>query len=156
MNKEIAPIAEAGNEELDEEKIRRLFVETSSDKIELLANQVARPDGFAKTLILGSIATSEELQKSIGVEFVKTHRGYYWRSPPTHSEGGNDYLSFNVGKPQRIYQESSHKRLRKNWQGGLGYSLLAKPLLERENVSPSWGSFNLYYTVLTCTIQFNS
>lgn len=131
---------EARDEEIDTEKIRREFVELPSEKVELLANHLMRPDGFAKTLITGSIATSAELQKEIGQEFVKTHRGHYMSYPPSGG-GENDYLSFNVGKAQRLYQESSSQKLLRGWQRGLGFTVPAEKLMYQENVLPSYGGF---------------
>ncbi len=132
-------------EELDCKKIQRLFVEMPSDKVELLANHLARPDGFSKALIVGSIATSAELQKKIDNEFVKTHRGHYMSMTPFDRGGENDYISFNVGRPQRLYQESTFKkRIRSDWKGGLGFAMPARKLLAYENVKPSWGMFNIY------------
>lgn len=138
---------EAGIEETDSEAIQKLFREMPSDKIELLANHLARPDGFAKTLITGCIAGSEELRKKIGQGFAKTTRGHYMHYPATDSFGHNDDLSFNVGKPQRFYQETSTKRLNRDWKNGLGFSVPAKTLLARKNVEPSWGAFQLYKAV---------
>lgn len=85
-----------------------------------MANNLARPDGFIKTIILGQIMTSSELAREISPEFVKTHRGYYHSFPPSHYDrwGENDYISFTVGKTQRRYQESLNKKYMRDWRGG--------------------------------------
>jgi hypothetical protein len=137
--------AMADKDELDTEKIKRLFVELPSEKVELLANHLMRPDGFAKTLITGAICSSKELRAIIDDKFVKTHRGYYTTSEPNYYSGENEYLSFNVGKTQPLYQKAGnwHKPEEKAEANGLGFSTPAKNLMERDTVSPSWGCFHL-------------
>lgn len=134
-----------GNEEINPEKIRQLFNESPSEKVELMASNLARPDGFAKTIILGQIMTSAELARAISPEFVKTHRGYYHSFPPSHYHqwGENDYLSFNVGKTQRRYQESSSKKSMRNWNGGLGFAIPAGKILKQDGTIPTWGGFEM-------------
>jgi len=141
----------AQNDEINPEKIQRLFQELPSEEIELLANNLARPDGFTKTLILGQIMTSTELRKRIDPEFVKTHRGYYNSLPPSHHHkwGENDYISFNVGKAQRRYQENSGKKFMIDWTGGLGFAIPAEAILAQNNVTPNWGGFQTKKAIKT-------
>lgn len=144
QSREQMPVAEAeSTDETDPEKIQQLFVEAPSEHVELLANHLMRPDGFAKTLISGSIVSSAELQEKIGEEFVKTHRGFYMSHPPSRRGGGNDYLSFNVGKAQRLYQDGSRWKLKGGWENGLGFVTPAKELLNCSTVEPSWGCLDL-------------
>lgn len=135
--------------EINTEQIRRLFVESLSEKVEFYATHLMRPDGFAKTLITGSIVSSSELQNKIGRKFTKTNRGYYMRYPPSYEEGENDYISFNVGCPQRMYQEEDTiaQQTNRNWEEGFGFALPAKKLLDSTSVQPSWGNFHLKETI---------
>lgn len=139
------PQQETIPEELDTEKIKRLFAELPLEKVELLANHLMRPDGFAKTLITGAICSSKELQEKIDHKFVKTHRGHYMSHTPDYYSGENEYLSFNVGKTQPQYQKAGnwHKPKEKTEENGLGFTTLANKLMQRENVSPVYGNFNL-------------
>ncbi|MFA5830997.1 MAG: hypothetical protein WC878_04180 [Candidatus Paceibacterota bacterium] len=127
-------------EEIDTEKIKRLFVELPFEKIEFLANHLMRPDGFAKTLITGSICTSEELQNAIDWNFAKPHRSYYMAGPRTGSfSDTNDYLSFGVGKAQQMYQMGNpDKPMEKAKENGLGFTVPAKKLIENDIAIPSW------------------
>ena len=131
-------------EETDSRMIERRFRELRSEGVELLATNLARPDGFAKTLILGSILTSEELRLRFGADFVKTHRGFYREHPSARqNQGGfdyNTYISLAGGLPQRAYQESYPNRWTDPaWRKGLGFITQAEKLLAQENAKPSWG-----------------
>jgi len=125
-------------EELDTEKIKHLFVELPSDKVELLANHLMRPDGFAKTLITGSIRCSEELQDRIAFDFAKPHRSYYQGNFKRFYDT-NDYVSFGVGKAQQLYHRgNSEKSAEKEKENGIGFTMPAKKLLSQNSVAPSW------------------
>ncbi|MBI4276423.1 hypothetical protein HY629_01135 [Candidatus Uhrbacteria bacterium] len=128
-------------DEIDRAMIEKRFVEAPSAEVRLLANHLMRPDGFVKTLILGDIRTSAELKKTVGQDFVKTHRGWYMSYPPNHYSGSNDYVSFNVGKAQGMYAVSgrSSTTVDDEWRGGLGFVMPAEALLGRPDVRLSWG-----------------
>jgi hypothetical protein len=125
-------------EEINTEKIKRLFIESPSEKVELLANHLMRPDGFAKTLITGSIRSSEELQGDIDYDFAKPHRSYYQGDRKSFL-GTNDYLSFSVGKTQQLYHRGNpEKTPEKAGENGTGFTLPARKFLSQDSVIPSW------------------
>lgn len=133
---------ENNSPERDAKKIEKDFIEKSDTEVGLLAINLARPDGFAKSLVCGVLATSEELQKKIGNNFVRTHRGYYMSTSPSHSSGANNYLSFQVGVAQRLYAETK-TIINGQWNKGLGLVLPAETFLERKNVVVRWGNLGL-------------
>ncbi|MFA4955317.1 MAG: hypothetical protein WC641_08500 [Patescibacteria group bacterium] len=132
--------------EISAEKIRREFQEKPSSEVELLANNLARPDGFAKSLIIGKLMTSRALADAIAPEFVRTNRGYYKAYPRVlhDSHDKNEYISFKVGKTQLMYAGTSGITAQNDeaWKGGLGYAFPAKRLLEDERSRVSWGSLH--------------
>lgn len=142
-NTEQALHLEAGIDE--DEKTNKEFLEKPDNEVVIMATNLARPDGFAKTLITGSLATSEELQKYVGVGFVRTHRGHYFRFPqPRHpkEEGSNDYLSFQVGLPQRLYSQPSVS-IQRDWRGGLGVSMIAQSIVNNPHAVIRYGNLGL-------------
>ncbi|MBI3633592.1 MAG: hypothetical protein HY226_04855 [Candidatus Vogelbacteria bacterium] len=136
------------SDETNEVKIDKDFVKMPSDKIELLANHLMRPDGFIKTLIIGKILTSEEITRTIGLNFVRTHRGFYKTFPrPTEATqskyGTNKDIAFAIGAANKMYAiRRSGKRSQEAIQG-LGFVLPAKRLLEKTNSTPVWGNFDI-------------
>jgi hypothetical protein len=134
-------------DETDPERIHRRFVELPSDQVELLASNLSRPDGFAKMLIVGQLMTSAELFRIIGSEAVRTNRGAYL----SHRSGqefhhGNDYLSFQVGIPDRFYASnpqvprsgpSSPDRIK-----GLGTVMSAQDLVDDPRSFCLFGGFS--------------
>lgn len=110
-------------EELNLENNARLFLELPSKNVQIFAIQLARPDGFLKTLITGEIATSAELRKKFPTAHTKTHRGDYLGRPNDEGEATNNYLSFKVGLPDDIY-------------GDMGFLEPAEKFLSRPEVDP--------------------
>ncbi|MBI3632077.1 MAG: hypothetical protein HY225_01375 [Candidatus Vogelbacteria bacterium] len=137
------------SDETNEAKIEKDFVGMSSDKIELLASHLMRPDGFIKALIVGKILTSEEISKKIGHGFARTHRGYYMTFPTPDEKNqtyhaSNDYVSFSIGVPQTMYTRSSYVRAELGGTSpGLGFILPASGLLNQNRVTPGWGMFKI-------------
>ncbi len=129
--------------ETDNKLIDREFVEKPDHEVTILASNLQRADGFAKSLICGSITTSEELVDKIGKTFVRTHRGYYKSFPPSLGIFTNKNLSFRVGLGQRMYSQEKHIGSDIEWKKGLGIVLPAEKLLESSNSKITWGHLHL-------------
>jgi hypothetical protein len=147
MNESIK-IGEQIPDELNIEKIEREFVELPPDKVELLAVNLARTEGFTRSLIIGKVLTSQELADKMGSQFVKSHRGYYMSHPPRQTYHGlNSNISFNLGREQNLYakptmewNEETDKFERDDFGGPYGSVYIGKDLLKNLNVTPSWGA----------------
>jgi len=127
---EQGPIQESlPSAEASAEKIRRDFREKPSSEVELLANNLARPDGFAKSLIIGKLLTSRALADAIAPEFVRTNRGYYKAYPRVlhDSHDKNEYISFKVGKTQLMYAVLPGSRHKMTKLGKADWAMLFRP-----------------------------
>lgn len=128
--------------ETDSLLIEKEFAELPPEKVTLLAVNLAREDGFAKTLITGSLTTSAELQNRISHNFVRTHRGYYMSSARSHLSIPNEYLSFRLGSAERLYSES-RTNLDHEWEDGLGFACVGQKLVDQSTSKVSWGDLSL-------------
>ncbi len=131
--------AEIKEEKTESQKITGQFESLQSKDVTLMANNLVRPDGFAKTLITGIILSGEELNIKVDSDFVKSHRKYY-QSSQKFTGGENNNLSFTIGKAQRLYAGSSSiQEKHRPFMRGLGFTLPAEKLLSKTNVQPGWG-----------------
>lgn len=134
-------------EVVDKETIKRRFIELPPEEVQLLAVNLARKEGFIRSLVLGQIITSSELNERVGNKFVKTHRGYYMRFDPGNQlyiSGHNDYISFNIGRAQKLYtRDADDYQEEENWDGGYGCAIPAEQIIDNSKTQCSWGCFNM-------------
>lgn len=133
-------------DEIDAALIEERFANLANEEVTLLATNLARPDGFIKTLIMGSLITSKELIANINSTFVRTHRGYYKTWPPTYDGGANSYLSFKIGCPDLDYTspDSQSGSSKDKWKDGLGFAFIAEQIISLSNTVVNYGNFGLY------------
>lgn len=131
----------------DSEIIHERFRTTSPESVDLYAVNLTRPDGFAKTLIVGSLVTSKELAEEISPTFVRTHRGYYLSND--QDIGTNDHISFNVGRAQLMYAKSYGLLADDEFSGGLGFAFPVQDILSRSDSKVTYGNFNIVKAIAT-------
>ena len=103
---------------MDEQTIRREYIERPDDQVKLLCSYTTRGEGFLDILLSKTLLSSEETRRLLGK--VKTHRGSSMTSGRRESyHNANHEISFSTGFVSFKYSDPSI-RTREDYVGGLG------------------------------------
>lgn len=117
---------------MDEQSIRKLYVEKPDEEVRLLCSYTTRKEGFLDVLLSGSLLSSEEARKLLGT--IKTHRGSSMTSGGRESYyNANHHISFSTGFVSFKYSDPS-LRAREDYVGGLGVLVPLERILEHPHL----------------------
>lgn len=118
---------------MNEETIKKLYIERPDSEVKLLTSYTTRHNGFLDILLSGQILSSKEVQNLIGN--VKTHRG----TSMTHGNTEryydlNDCLSFSTGFVSFKYSNPEIENIKK-YVGGLGIISTLENILKNPDLT---------------------
>ena len=118
---------------MDEQIIRKLYVEKPDEEVRLLCSHTTRKEGFLDMLLSGYLLSSEEARELLGT--IKTHRGSSMtRGEIENYHNANQYISFSTGFVSFKYSNPLLSA-RENYVGGLGVFVPLERILEHPQVS---------------------
>lgn len=118
---------------MDEQTIRKHYVEKPDEEVRLLCSYTTRREGFLDILLSGSLLSSKEARRLLGK--IKTHRGSSMSRGCRESYYDvNHYISFSTGFVSFKYSDPS-MRAREEYIGGLGILVPLDDILKYSHLS---------------------
>lgn len=103
---------------MDEQTIRKQYIEKPDEEIQLLCSYTTRREGFLDILLSGVLLSSKEAKKLLGK--IKTHRGHSMSSQGIQRASDlNEDICFSTGFVSFKYSNPKIKN-REEYSGGLG------------------------------------
>lgn len=113
---------------MDEQTIKKQYIEKSNEDVKLLCSYTTRKEGFLDILLSEVVLSSKESKRVLGK--IKTHRGNSMSSDPVESfYDTNDYISFSTGFVSFKYSDPLIIK-REDYVGGFGVIVPLEKILE--------------------------